>query len=102
MIKQLMEIGGSDDDPLSSGLNDAEEEASLKLRCIGEFKAYLEMSKVYVNDKSKNKCPLGWWKHHWHSFKLLAPVARKWLGCLSSSVPSERAFSSSGNTVTAR
>ncbi|MCP4255392.1 MAG: hAT transposon family protein, partial [Candidatus Scalindua sp.] len=43
-----------------------------------------------MKDKSKDKCPYKWWKHHESSFKLLAPVARKWLGCFASSVPCER------------
>ncbi len=47
----------------------------------------------------KDECPYKWWKLNESSFKLLAPVATKWLGCLASSVPRERVFSSSGNTI---
>jgi hypothetical protein len=46
--------------------------------------------------------PFMWWKAHENRFPVLAPVARMWLGCVATSVPSERAFSTSGNIVTAR
>ena len=81
---------------------EAEQETSLKLQCLSEFKTYLEVARSYVGEKSMKQCPLEWWKYNQNALKLLAPVARKWLGCLASSVPSERAFSSAGNIVLAK
>ncbi len=98
MIQELFGCEHLNDEEITS-LDEAEDVATLKLQCINEFKVYLDVAKLYVKDKSKDKCPYKWWKHHQSSFKLLAPVARKWLGCLASSVPCERAFSSSGNTI---
>ncbi len=99
MIQELFGRENPNDEETTS-LDAAEDVAALKLQCINECKMYLDVAKLYVKDKSKGKCPYKWWKHHQSSFKLLAPVTRKWLGCLANSVPCERAFSSSGNTIT--
>ncbi|EGZ18209.1 hypothetical protein PHYSODRAFT_497967 [Phytophthora sojae] len=45
---------------------------------------------------------LSWWKQNHSKFPTIAVLARKWLGCIATSVPSERAFSTVGNTVTKR
>ncbi len=97
MIQEL--FGRENPNEETTSLDEAEDVSTLKLQCINEFKVYLDVAKLYVKDKSKAKCPYKWWKHHQSSFQLLAPVARKWLGCLASSVPCERAFSSSGNRI---
>lgn len=103
MIRELRGVGVDDEDKnRRSSLDEAEDQATLNLRCLAEFQTYLDAAKAFVNENSKSKCPLQWWKENKSAFKLLAPVARKWLGCLASSVPSERAFSSAGNTVTAK
>ncbi|EGZ24271.1 hypothetical protein PHYSODRAFT_482887, partial [Phytophthora sojae] len=46
--------------------------------------------------------PLVWWSVNGHNYPSLALLARKWLGCVATSVPSERAFSTAGNAVTAK
>lgn len=43
---------------------------------------------------------LGFWRNQKDRFQLLSPIARKWLGAVATSVPSERCFSVSGGTVT--
>ena len=43
-----------------------------------------------------------WWKHHAPSYPYLTKMARKYLGIIATSVPSERLFSTAGNTVNAK
>lgn len=88
MIREL--LGEDNDEDETSGFHGAKEESLLRIQCINEFEAYLEVARVYVKDKSIDKCPFRWWNQHYHNFKLLAPVARKWLGCLTSCVSSEK------------
>lgn len=45
--------------------------------------------------------PLKWWKHHKINFPLLSKLAQKYLCIQATSSASERAFSASGNVVTA-
>jgi hypothetical protein len=54
-----------------------------------------------VQHDTKEK-PLRWWKKNADRFVFLSRVARKFLGIVATSVPSERCFSSAGNVVTAR
>lgn len=63
-----------------------------------EVGRYLTESATALEDDD----PFDWWKAHANRFPVLASVARMWLGCAATSVPSERAFSTSGNIVTAR
>ena len=44
--------------------------------------------------------PLLWWKLHGNQFPNLAKLARKYLGIPATEVPSERAFSAAGQTIT--
>ncbi|EGZ22392.1 hypothetical protein PHYSODRAFT_451067, partial [Phytophthora sojae] len=47
--------------------------------------------------------PLKWWtKERRAKYPIIAALARKWLGRIATSVPSERAFSQSGNVVTSK
>ncbi|DAZ96177.1 TPA: hypothetical protein N0F65_012367 [Lagenidium giganteum] len=48
---------------------------------------------------NKNTSTLEWWRQHHHQLPLLSALARKWLRFVAKSVPSERAFSTSGNVV---
>lgn len=98
MINDLLGGLRPDDGDDGSDLESTGDEASLKLDCVNELKSYVQIAKRTA--LYRDKCPRMWWKANQGPFKLLAPVARKWLGCLCSSVSSERAFSTSGNTVT--
>ena len=98
VFDQLVKLGGDEDD--GSSLHETKEEITLELACIDEFKTYLKMSRGFSKDSGRFS--LRWWNRHRAQLKRLSPVARKWLGCVASSVPSERAFSSSGNTVTSQ
>ncbi|GMF37317.1 unnamed protein product [Phytophthora fragariaefolia] len=55
---------------------------------------------TYGHDDSND--PLLWWKCRSIHFPVLSQLARKWLGCVATSVPSERAFSTAGNIVSAK
>ena len=46
--------------------------------------------------------PLQWWKTNRDTFPVLAWLGRKWLAAVSTSASSERLFSRTGATVTAR
>jgi hypothetical protein len=93
MIRELRVVGVDDEDEnRRSSLDEAEDHATLNLRCLAEFKTYLDAAKAFVNEKPKSKCPLQWWKENKSAFKLLTPVARKWLSCIASSVPMNRLF----------
>ena len=46
--------------------------------------------------------PLEWWKSHHQSYPHLANMARKYLGVVATSVPSERLFSTADNIVNAK
>ena len=70
---------------------------ALKYQCLSEVELYMKKLK---KEPPANQNPLVWWRKHCHSLPMLTQVARKWLGCLCSSVALERAFSTVGNTVT--
>ncbi|OWY91696.1 hypothetical protein PHMEG_00039622, partial [Phytophthora megakarya] len=46
--------------------------------------------------------PCEWWRFNRNKFPSLSKLARKWLGVVASSVPSERAFSTAGCVVTVK
>ncbi|EGZ15134.1 hypothetical protein PHYSODRAFT_505911 [Phytophthora sojae] len=73
----------------------AAREKRLKTRCSAEVYRYLDE----VADTEFDADPLEWWRLHGRSYPYLAPLARQWLACVATSVPSERAFSSAGNIV---
>ncbi|EGZ09375.1 hypothetical protein PHYSODRAFT_564085 [Phytophthora sojae] len=78
--------------------SEIEEAKKLQLSCASEFVAYLEEAKTVPRDQN----PLTWWSVNGHKYPSLKLLARKWLGCVATSVPSERAFSTAGNVVTAK
>ncbi|TYZ67640.1 hypothetical protein PybrP1_012761 [[Pythium] brassicae (nom. inval.)] len=67
-------------------------------RCEAQITLYLGEA----SSASQKSNPLQWWSVNSKRFLVLARLARKWLGCIPTSVPSERAFSTSGNMVSAR
>ena len=63
-------------------------------------KAKEELKKWKANPNQKSYDVMTFWNNHRLKFPSLAPIARKWLCALATSVPSERCFSTSGNVVT--
>lgn len=74
-------------------------ERYLCCQCLTEVNSYLAAASLggIANDD-----PLAWWKVNSLMYPVLSRLARKWLGCVSTSVPSERAFSTAGNIVIAK
>ncbi|KAK1944906.1 Zinc finger BED domain-containing protein 1 [Phytophthora citrophthora] len=90
--------------PRVNGEAHAMSDEDLKLSCRQELEKYIHSSceaNLGNNDQS-SPSPLSWWKTHHFNFPIIATLARKWLGCVASSVPSERSFSTAGNTITKR
>ena len=56
---------------------------------------------VYLNQRIKCYIdPAEWWRKNGNDFKTLRHLARQFLAIQSTSVPSERAFSTAGLTIT--
>ncbi|KAK1932211.1 putative AC transposase [Phytophthora citrophthora] len=74
-------------------------------KCRRELKRYLAEVAIDSDESDESepiKNPFDWWKGNQHKYRNLSRVARKWLGTVATSVASERAFSTSGNVVTAK
>ncbi|POM74223.1 Hypothetical protein PHPALM_8858 [Phytophthora palmivora] len=92
-------------DVFSGGIAEFDEEESiaadekLKDKCESQITLYLGDAQV-IPVKTN---PLEWWtKERRGKYSIIAALARKWLGCIATSVPSERAFSHSGNGITSK
>lgn len=70
----------------------------VRKQCASEFLLYLKDA----NQVAVECNPLEWWRANANRYPILAELARKWLCCVATSVPSERAFSTSGLVVTAK
>jgi len=66
--------------------------------CADEFTLYLRDIKTVKSTDG----PLAWWRANGSTYPSLSRLARKWLGAMATSVPSERAFSTRGNAWTAK
>ena len=64
---------------------------------MAELSRYKSEAVLELNGK-----PLEWWNKYKHSFPNLSLMARKYLGVVATSVPSERLFSCAGNIVTSK
>ncbi|KAG3237818.1 hypothetical protein PI124_g17207 [Phytophthora idaei] len=73
--------------------------SSLDQACNEELKLYLADVEKSVVTKTD---PFEWWRVHKNVYPNLRRLARKWLGTEATSVPSERAFSTSGYVVTVK
>jgi hypothetical protein len=76
---------GSDSEDESSPGSDDPNFQSVRLSCSNEFVAYLEAAKAVP----KKQDPLVWWFVNGQNYPSLALLARKWLGCVATSVPLE-------------
>lgn len=62
---------------------------------ISELSLFLKNGVISLDSN-----PLEWWQKHEQIYPTLAKIARRFLGVVATSVPSERLFSKSGNMVT--
>ncbi|KAL4083828.1 hypothetical protein QTP88_029144 [Uroleucon formosanum] len=51
---------------------------------------------------NKNACPLTWWAENGKRYPMISKLAKKYLCIPSTSTPSERAFSTTGNIITSK
>lgn len=73
-------------------------DAPLRDRCQYECDQYSKELGVQLMKTD----PLMWWEENTSKYPILSALARKWMGCIATSVPSERAFSTSGNVVSVK
>ena len=71
--------------------------ASFNELVLAELSRYKAESLLELKGK-----PLEWWRYHEHSYHKLSHVAKKYLGVVATSDPSEQLFSTTGNAVTAK
>ena len=62
-----------------------------------EISMYLQYTKLNIED-----CPLDWWKKEAVHLPMLSAAAKKFLCICTTSVSSERSFSTEGNIVTSK
>ncbi|KAE9279727.1 hypothetical protein PR003_g28152 [Phytophthora rubi] len=74
------------------------EATDLETECKKEFSRYLEAIAIVKNAIN----PFAWWEVNGRNYPNLRRLARKWLGTVATSVPSERVFSTSGNIFTVK
>jgi hypothetical protein len=72
---------------------------SIHAQCVDEMDMYIVAVKDGLND---GVGPLDWWRVNGKRFPTIRKLARKWLACMATSVPSERAFSTAGNILTVK
>ncbi|POM75749.1 LOW QUALITY PROTEIN: Hypothetical protein PHPALM_7105 [Phytophthora palmivora] len=74
-----------------------EQQTELEKNCIDEFTRVSDIKTVLSSYD-----PLMWWYANHSKYTNLSRLARKWLGAVATSIPSERAFSTSENMLTAK
>lgn len=72
--------------------------SDLTTECTKEFSRYLEA----IARVKSTVIPFTWWQVNGTNYPNLRRLARKWLGSVATSVPSKRAFSTSGNILTVK
>ncbi|GMF46680.1 unnamed protein product [Phytophthora fragariaefolia] len=70
--------------------------------CVREFNEYLAAVRLLDAAEDTKFNAFDWWRVNKGSYPILSKLARKWLGAVATSVPSERGFSTSGNIITTK
>ncbi|KAG3102690.1 hypothetical protein PI124_g21944 [Phytophthora idaei] len=110
-----LEVASDDKEDFASELLGYTRTERMQEQVKAELKLYFEKCKLREKTKNQNKArekasvknqqkignALKWWKGNAGDFPFLAPVVRKYFGVVATSAPSERCFSSAGNTITA-
>jgi hypothetical protein len=70
----------------------------VRQECEKEIKRYFDLVGE-DGEVDRRTDPNAWWRVNSHRFPMLCELARKWMGCMGTSVPSERVFSTGGKIV---
>ena len=90
------EVGG-----IWAMFDEAREKKQAERSCMAD--AHLEMRKYGEEPLvTRETDPLEWWKNREECFKYASILARKYLGIVATSVPSERLFSKAGQVISDR
>ena len=101
------------------GVNDKETDIAIvgeKRKPSGIMEQIIQKKKKHNNSQSRNEVneylaipvesqsvnPCEWWKHHRTQYPILSKIARDYICIPSTSVPSEQAFSKSGELISKR
>lgn len=85
------------------GYSESKDNSPVEKKCADEIVKYLDIAKALIVPKRPQDFDtLAWWSVNRAAYPSISKLARKWLGAVATSVPSERAFSTSGNIITAK
>ncbi|GMF37947.1 unnamed protein product [Phytophthora fragariaefolia] len=85
------------------GRSQTDDRSPLRKKCSEEIDKYLDAANaLVVPQKTEDFDTLAWWSVNRATYPNISKLARKWLSAVATSVSSERAFSTSGNIVTAK
>lgn len=96
-IKRFARMYGTNTEPATTP--SVVHRADIRNDCSYEVEKYL----LFTEDMTGGElCLATWWEENSHMFPRTTKLARKWFGCVATSVPCERAFSTAGHVVSAR